>query len=159
VRERERNIERERHTGTIAMMTSSWPLVHTSRHRHCHRRLCTHRQIASGHTAYAYTGTHRYTHMHLETHIQTGTEGERGGRVYVCMGLGAYPSVVSRGRRGSMKVSSARAPSLPMLLLFRLCQGGQAPKSAARDSRYSRSHTDRDRERKRIEAHRTSLYA
>jgi hypothetical protein len=77
--------------------------------------------------------------------------------VCVCMGLGAYLSVVSSGRRGSMKASSAHAPSLPMLLFPRLCQGGQAPQSAARDSRYSRSHTDRDRER--IEAHRTSLYA
>jgi hypothetical protein len=67
--------------------------------------------------------------------------------VCMCVGLGAYSSVVSSGRRGSMKASSARAPSLPMLLLSRLCQGGQAPQSAARDSRYSRSHTDRQRER------------
>jgi hypothetical protein len=62
-------------------------------------------------------------------------------------------SVVSSGRRGSMKASSARAPSLPMLLLFRLCQGGQAPQSAARDSRYSRSHTDRDTEREDRSTH------
>jgi hypothetical protein len=123
-------------------MTSSWPSAHTDRHRRRHRRLCTHRQIALVHTADPDIGTHTGS----ETHIHTQAQKERG-RAYVCMGLGAYPSVVSSGRRGSMKASSARAPSLPMLLFHRLCQDGQAPQSAARDSRYSRSHTDRDTER------------
>jgi hypothetical protein len=157
-REGPSNRERDRHIGTITMMTSSWPSAHTDRHRHRHRcrhrhkhrhrhrhkRLCTHRQIALVHTADQYTGTHTGT----ETHIHTQAQKERG-RVYVCMGLGAYLSVVSSGRRGSMKASSTRAPSLPMLLFHRLCQGGQAPQSATRDSRYGRSHTHRDRERER----------
>jgi hypothetical protein len=65
--------------------------------------------------------------MHLDAHIHTGKEREGGMGLYVCMGLGAYESLVSSGRRGSMKASSARAPSLPILLFFRLCQGGHAP--------------------------------
>jgi hypothetical protein len=40
------------------------------------------------------------------------------------MGLCTYASVVSSGIRGSMKASSARTPSLLMLLRHRLCQGG-----------------------------------
>jgi hypothetical protein len=87
--------ERDRHKGTIAVMTLSWPSAHTDRqrhrqrhrHRHRHRRkrLYTHRQIALVHTADPYTGTYTVA----ETHIHTQAQKERG-RVYVCMGLGAY---------------------------------------------------------------------
>jgi hypothetical protein len=132
--------ERDRRT-CMKAVTSSWPSAHTDRHRHRHRH-----DTGTGELHWYTQPINTQAHTQALRHTYTHRHKKREGAC-MCVGLGAYESLVSSGRRGSMKDSSARAPSLPMLLHCRLCQGGQAPQSAARDSRYSRSHTDRDRER------------